>query len=267
MDNIKNELKKNKDNPKLVIENIIIKNKKINVIQEGYLLAGTKQRCSKLFIKKILKDNPLINTLLYAGSLNGFGAIATAYAAYKLHLKCLVFLSGVPIECRQLKTLYALNATVYIYNTYREARNFEYTFYDKNPKVNFLTPMGLNDESNIMINILSKQIIKASKNTLLSTINNPRIWLVSGSGGIAMSISKAFPTATLYLLLTGHGKYKTRVLEWSKQNKNIIIIKPEKLINNIEKYYKSVKNYDDLIFPYVEKYGKNNDFIWNVAFD
>ena len=39
--------------------------------------------------------------------------------------------------------------------------------------------MGLNDDGEIMTNLLSKQIIKASKNTLLENHANPRIWLVN----------------------------------------------------------------------------------------
>jgi hypothetical protein len=276
---IKKKLKDNIDNPKIIIENINYKNLKINIIQDGCLIAGTKQRVAKTFIKKILKNNN-VNTLLYAGTSNGFGAIATAYAAYKLGLKSEVFLGGniKNTNTRQINTLLALNSKVNLCNTYREARNLEFKISDDpNKKWNtlpdyYIVPMGLNDKDGIMINLLSKQIKKASKNTILEELNNKnklRIWLVAGSGGISMALKKAFPNSILFLLLTGSGSYKQNVIEWSKKEKNIVILNNNHNLSNIDstKYYSSVKNYDDLIFPYVIKYGKNEDFIWNVASD
>ena len=121
--------------------------------------------------------------------------------------------------------------------------------------------MGLNDKDGIMIDLLSKQIKKASKNTVLEELNkqnNLRIWLVAGSGGIAMSIKKAFPNSVLFLLLTGGGEYKNNVIKWAKSQNNVTILNNNNLPNiNVKKYYSSVKNYDDLIIPYVIKYGKN----------
>jgi hypothetical protein len=40
-----------KDNPKLVIEPVTINTHTINIIQDGVLLAGTKQRVAKKFFK------------------------------------------------------------------------------------------------------------------------------------------------------------------------------------------------------------------------
>ena len=215
---IKNKIKSIKDNPKLLIQNIELKdNRNIYLIQDGVLLAGTKQRVVKIFLKKILNKNPEIKTLLYAGTCNGYGAIATAYGAYKLGLNCEVFLSKTDssendiFQSRQINTLHALNAKIFLCKSYREARELEYsisTVKVKNNKWNtlpeyYISPMGLNDDDEIMTDLLSKQIIKASKNTILENYSNPRIWLVTGSGGIAMSISKAFPNASLFILLTG----------------------------------------------------------------
>jgi hypothetical protein len=119
-----------------------------------------------------------------------------------------------------------------------------------------------------MIKLLSKQIIKASKETKLENENDLRIWLVSGSGGIANSIALAYPKAKLFILPFGGLKYKNKLIEWSKNNENITIIKEEILDNSLYNiYYNSVSNYDSLIFPYVVKYGNDNDFIWNVASD
>ncbi len=257
------------DNPKLIIEQITFPNKKIiNLVQDGYLIAGTKQRVAVLFMKKILQKNKQIKTLLYSGSSNGFGAVATAYAAYKLGLKSQVFLNGHVSNTRQINTLLALNAEVNLCPTYGEARDLKYSISDN--KNNLIThynvPMGLNDENNIMTDLLSRQITLAARKTILKNNENTRIWLVAGSGGIAMSIHKAFPAAKLFLLLTGAGSHKRKVIEWAKKTKNISIIKDLELKNDVT-YYSSVKNYDDLIVPYVIKYGRSNDFIWNVSSD
>ena len=81
---VKNKIKKNYDNPKLEIENIKIKDKSINIIQDGKLIAGTKQRVAKLFIKDIIRKNKNIKNLVYSGYCNGFGAIAIAYGCSKV---------------------------------------------------------------------------------------------------------------------------------------------------------------------------------------
>jgi hypothetical protein len=288
INNIKKQIKKIVDNPKVLIDRIQLPNKKyINIIQDGVLLAGTKQRVVKLFLKQMLKKNPNIKILLYAGSYNGFGGIATAYGAYKLGLKCEIYLSkeGTTYEkilqSKQIHTLKALNANIFICDTYREARDLEYNKstieIEKNkwetlPQY-YIVPMGINDKDRIMINILSKQLKKSCKNTILTNHKNLRIWLVSGSGGIAMSIAKAFPNAKLLLLLTGGGKYKKIVYEWAKNEKNITIIHNETILDDKNErsdrhlYYSSVADYDDLIWPYVKKYALENDFIWNVASD
>jgi hypothetical protein len=278
---IKKKIIRNKDNPKLIIEQIIFPNKKtINLVQDGYLIAGTKQRVAVLFMKKILQKNKQIKTLLYSGTSNGFGAIATAYAAYKLGLKSQVFINGHisnnnghisnnnTNNTRQINTLLALNAEVNLCPTYAEARDLKYSISDDKNNVNthYNVPMGLNDENNIMTELLSRQITLAARKTILKNSEYTRIWLVGGSGGIAMSIHKAFPAAKLFILLTGAGSHKRKVIEWAKKTKNISLIKDLNLENTVT-YYSSVKNYDDLIVPYVIKYGRNNDFIWNVSSD
>lgn len=283
------------ENPKLIIETIEINNYiKINVIQEGYLVAGTKQRVIIPFMKKILKKYKKIKTVLYTGIYNGFGAIATAYAAYKLGLKSHVFLSesissvnnsiekiSKYYDTRQINTLHALNAEITICNSFRKARNLEYNLAYENTKVQdwklkeeyYVPPIGFNDDEKIMVELLSKQIKKAMKNTLLSKIKNPRIWLVTGSGGILMSLHKALPNAHFIVLLSGAWKYKKIIIDWSSEFNNIEILQNEPSLNDKEKrlnrkmYYSSVEDYDDIIWPYVKKFAKSDDFIWNISSD
>jgi tRNA1(Val) A37 N6-methylase TrmN6 len=293
---IKHNLKYNEDNPPFRIETINLPDKKLYLIQEGVLIAGTKQRVCVDFIKNILNKNKYISTLVYAGTFNGFGAIATAYASYKLGLKCKVFLSEVGtgfktkssfneiINSKQINTLQALNAKIYLCPDYRSAKNLEYDFstiksIHKNKWINrkdyYIVPIGLNDNNGTMIQLLSKKIKEAILKTKISPINlqeyTGNFWLVAGSGGIVQVLSKVFINNKFYIYLTGGGKYIKKVIDWSNKNKNIIILNNNKKFkindsdNDYEKYYSSVKNYDSEIWPYVKKYGNNNDIIWNIS--
>ena len=136
---IKDKLKIMEDNPPLhIIELKLPNNNKINLIQDGVLIAGTKQRVSTEFLKSILNND--IKILTYTGTYHGFGAIATAYAAYKLGLESHVFLSASTsisyeksfldkiINSRQISTLHALGAKVYLCPQYRSSKNLEYDF-------------------------------------------------------------------------------------------------------------------------------------------
>jgi hypothetical protein len=274
------------ENPKLIIEKLDINNISLNIIQEGYLVGGTKQRAIQSFIKKILSKNKKIKTLLYTGTSNGFGAVACAYAAYKLGLKSHVFLSESVesfnkknYDTRQINTLHALNAQITICNDFRKARDLEYELGFKNTKVNnwipkeeyYIPPMGFNDVDGLLIDILSKQIKKAMKNTLLSQTKNPRIWLVAGSGGILMSLHKAIPNAYFLVMLKGGFKYKKAIIEWASKFNNIKIFnsnmrehsKDTDLYRKL--FYSSIEDYDYLIFPYLFKYSKSGDFVWNIS--
>ena len=287
---IKDKLKIIEDNPPLHIIKLKLPNKNINLIQDGVLIAGTKQRVSTEFIKSILDKN--IKKLTYTGTYNGFGAIATAYAAYKLGLESEVFLSEIGtgfnekssfdkiINSKQINTLLALNSKIHLCPDYRTSKNLEY---DKSTLITtkkdewlsksnyYNVPLGMNDYDKVMVNLLSRQIIIASKNTILENNKNIRIWLVSGTAGIAQSIFLAFPNCFLFIYLTGGGKHIKKVIEWTKNNKNIIILNDNEkydisdIVNDYSKYYDSVDNYDSKIWPYVKKYAKDGDFIWNVS--
>jgi hypothetical protein len=111
------------------------------------------------------------------------------------------------------------------------------------------------------------------KNTLLSKVKNPRIWLVTGSGGILMSLHKALPNAYFIILLSGAWKYKKIIIDWAEKLDNIEILQNNVFLNgreerlNRKQYYSSVADYDDIIWPYVKKFAKYNDFIWNISCD
>jgi hypothetical protein len=250
-------------------------------------------------IKQIIinNENKNIKTLVYAGAYNGFGAIATAYAAYKLGLNSKVFLSKIKngmkekssyeeiINSRQIRTLQALESDIYLCEDYRTAKELEYDYStiptEKKEKwLNkpdyYIVPMGLNDDEGIMIEILHKQIIEAIKKTYKFEIDintyNGTIWCVSGSGGIVQALHKVFKKANFCIYLTGGGKYYSKVVNWANTNKIVILNNNNKytidgIVNDYKKYYKSVDNYDSLIWPWIKKYGKNGDILWNISND
>jgi len=310
-------LKKSSTNPKFIINEINVNNKKINIVQENYLIAGTKGRVVQLLLKHILKKNPNVKTLTYRGTFNGFGALATAYCAYKEGLNCEVFLSKMATNSkprmlnknelynsRQIITLVGLNAKIHLCSDYGSARKLQYSITTREIKNNpnlwelidgyYNIDMGLLDKEGIMPNLLSKQLIKASKKTILedlskkkdksdnntstitSTITStstkkPTFWLVAGTSGIAQSLVKAFPSCNIKILLVGGGKYLEESMKWLKSQKNVHILSKElnkeELRTNRSKYYKSTSGYDDRIWPYVKEYAKDGDFVWNVGAD
>ncbi len=263
------------ENPSLIIEPIQWKNKNLNLIQDGYLIAGTKQRISVDFIKKILETNKKITTLVYSGTSHGFGPVATAYAAYKLGLSSLIFLSDANTNkkeknnTRQINTLHALNSQVYLCEDYFQAKKLKYKMTDIGKNMTddkfYLVPMGLNDADGIMIKMLAKQIKKASKNTILDTVKKKRFWLVAGTGGILMALNKAFPNSEFFIFLSGSGIHKKNILNSYKTYKNIHLLEPENL--DLSDSFSTVKNYDEYIWHYVKKYAIDGDFIWNVSSD
>jgi hypothetical protein len=285
-------LKKSSINPKFIINEINVNHKNINIVQENYLIAGTKGRVAQLLLKNILKKNPDIKTLTYCGSFNGFGALATAFCAYKEGLKCEVFLSKMATNSkereidknglynsRQIITLVGLNAKIHLCPDFRTARNLQYSITTREVKPHewelidgyYNIDMGLLDKEGIMPELLSKQLKKASKNTVLDDVSKKAFWLVAGTSGIAQSLIKAFPNCNINILLVGGGKYLEQSLKWLKSQKNVVILSnelnKEELRTNRAKYYKSTSGYDDRIWPYVKEYAKDGDFIWNVGAD
>ena len=110
---------------------------------------------------------------------NGFGAIASAYGAYKLGLKSEVFLGEVAlgfhkqssfnkiINSRQINTLHALGSKIHLCPDYSTAKNLEYGITTlitiekdvfEHKKEYYKSALCMHDEDNVMVNLLSKKI-------------------------------------------------------------------------------------------------------------
>ena len=246
------------------------------VIQDGSLLVGTKQRVALPLVKSLIKGAPNVQYLTYSGTANGFGAVAVAYAAFRLGIRVRVFLNSsenvrIVERTRQICTLLALGAEVFLCDSYNEAKELKYRFVDSSPQgAVFMVPMGLLTPQ--MPILLSKQILKAS-HSYTSQLSSANIWLVAGTGGILQALVKAFPKAIFHVLLTGAGKYKKNAIQFVHSHKNVHIIRCDRGLEEEERnnitLYDSVKGYDDRIVPYFLKYADMNNinYIWNVGTD
>jgi hypothetical protein len=299
------------DNPPIIIEKINIKKNNgdiidLNIIQEGYLIAGTKQRAIVPYIKSIIKKNKNIKRILYNGTFDSFGPVALAYAGYRLGIKIILYITfkladlklnneitknyNSIVDKRQLNTLYALNSTIFLCDSFHSARYYQYleaytNFPNKNHKPNinyykkytikddyYVPTIGLYDE--LFIKILTKKIKQAIKKSLLMKTENPIIWLVASSGSILRALHSCIPNATFNILLFSGGTTKKRIESWISLQNNINILdvrtnftESKRYINERKLYYSSVAGYDDLIWPYLKEYAGQNHFIWNVCSD
>jgi hypothetical protein len=284
---MKKHIKKQKSiNPKLKIEKFTLPDgRTFKVCQDGDLIAGTKQRFAVKYVRNVLKDNPNIKYILYSGLSNGYGNVVTAYAAYKLNIKSILFLAKLHSmtdkeikSSRQISTIHALNGKIYLCDDYGLAKNKKYEINDDKNQIpkkdHFILPMGLNDKNDTGAKILAKQLKLAIKNTELIKHKKKRFWLVMGVGGLLHALYKLFPNSEFFVYIVNKGTYLEENINWCKSH-NINILNEFKLNENKlnklnlkrEDYYNSTKNYDDLIWPYLIQYGKSGDYIWNVASD
>jgi len=254
-------LKKSSINPKFIINEINVNNKKINIVQENYLIAGTKGRVAQLLLKEILKKNPDVKTLTYCGSFNGFGALATAYCAYKEGLNCTVFLSKMATNSkvreinkdelynsRQIITLIGLNAKIHLCPDFRTARKLQYSITTREVKnkphtwelINgyYNIDMGLLDKEGIMPELLAKQLKKASKNTILENLTKK-----SGKNDDKNDNKNENKNKPSFWLVAGtSGIAQSLIKAFPNSKINILLVGGGKYFDESLKFLKSQKN-------------------------
>ena len=254
-------LKKSSINPKFMINEINVNNKTINIVQENYLIAGTKGRVAQLLLKEILKKNPGVKTLTYCGSFNGFGALATAYCAYKEGLNCEVFLSKIATNSkkreinkdelynsRQIITLVGLNAKIHLCPDFRTARKLQYSITTREVKNKphtwelidgyYNIDMGLLDKEGIMPELLAKQLKKASKNTILEDLCKKS----SKNKDTNKNNNNNNRKSSFWLVAGTSGIAQSLIKAFPNCNINILLVGGGKYLDESLKFLKSQKN-------------------------
>jgi hypothetical protein len=232
----------------LYIEIIKHNNKTFNIVQEGIMPGGSKQRMYKAF------ENIKENEFVYAGPPNGLaqvalGIIAKYYSksatmfSYKItYLTVRAMQYGVKIKIYN-KKLKDLQELAKIYSKKYEA---------------YLCPFGF--DSKELRQSLSDNINKYKHNIDKKL---KHLWLVAGSATLLNSLYKVFPDAKYSIVQVG----KTIWPDQYNQNNTILYKSNIKFSNKalILPPYKTIPEYDGKLWEFVDKYGNDGDYVWNVG--
>lgn len=242
----------------LMVERITYREKTFNLIQDTDLPAGTKQRGIAFFQQ--LVDQQFKEVVTY-GTVYGYGQVATAWCCREIGLSCTIFLPETLPRTRMTKEAIICGANIidvqpdngYPTTSILAARANKYASLD--PKRRMIE-LGLDDPD--FIRALANGIINGNSNN----IQPKRIWVAGGSGVLSRAIAKAFKGTHLSIVQVGRLIYPN-VLE---QINYTMYVSPETFRQNAEIIppYKSLKHYDAKVWRFVQLYGEDGDYIWNV---
>jgi 16S rRNA G966 N2-methylase RsmD len=228
---------------------------KLNLIDEGMLIGGSKQRIMPMLLSTIPQ-----NTIVYAGPSTGYAQIALAYVCRMMNKKAVLFLDCTEHDKSPLTNIAKIfGAKVYYFNPRIQEKRLRYITnrakkWCNANKDSYMLPFGMSD--GYTMELYMKVFNKLE-------INPGRIWVVAGSGLIFTSLSKVFPNTKMMIIQVG----KTI---WPDQLEGInheLFISSYKFKEDTkqEPPYDTLLNYDAKVWDFIIKYGKENDYIWNTA--
>ena len=256
-------------NPPLVINQYRLDDEiNVNVIDDGKLLGGTKQRALVKFID-YYKD---YDEFVYAGPSIGFAQVALTVACIKMNKKVTLFIQNTLDNIPNLSFwCQTLGANVYIfYDTLNIIENNAEDYVKNSDIKTFLIPFGL--ESPIYTNFLYDELLQV----INPELNPKRLWLVIGSGTLLRVLARIWKNTEFFPVQVGkqiwEDQYEPEVWNRMGGRERITQLKaPQKFFETVYGKnlppYASVPNYDAKVWQYVIKYAKDGDYIWNVASD
>jgi hypothetical protein len=243
-------------NPAFVIRNIKSSTFNFNVIDEGVLIGGSKQRVIPMILSQIDKEK-----IIYAGPSTGYAQVALSYICKMMNKQAILFLDCTKYDNSPLTDIaIKFGAIVNYFNPKIKAKRLKYIqnqaeVWGRNNKDSYMLPFGLNDDITVKLysNVFSK----------LNYLSPKRLWIVAGSGLIFTALSKVF-TKTKFMIIQVGKKV------WPDQLEGInhqLFVSPYRFKENINESppYDTLLNYDAKLWPFVLKYGMDGDYIWNTA--
>lgn len=250
-------------NPELKIIKLKYKDINFNVIQDGFLTGGTKQR----MIAPIIKTSSCTE-FVYAGPVYGYAQIALAYVAHLLGKKATLFLEK--MEPRwQLTTkaleykpkLIEMDRPIYLKKLQKEAEEYvKKVKAEKGDDYICYLSFGLYKAKDVLADQIKKALPESLKKTQPKTM-----WLVVGSGTVLGALYKVFPNTFFNVVQVGATVWPDQ-LDLSRTR---LFISPQQF-QHIAKYqppYETMSTYDAKLWIFFTKYGQDGDYIWNVAKD
>src|SRR3990167_591575 len=265
-------------NPEIKVEPATWEGKTFHVIREDYLPGGTKQRALFEFINRRKEEE-----FVYAGPTSGYAHCALSYVTKLLNKKATVFLqTGAPHRDEHAPLVQytrSNGANIHLLaktldDTTKDATNYvENVNKGKETPTCFMCPFGLDSEE--YKEILRNALISAMPQELKDSPPK-RLWITVGSGTLLRVIATIWTETVFMPVRVGKGvwedQYDPQV--WKRMGDGLTIedLKApqrffEKVARELLPPYSSVSNYDAKVWQFVQKHGKDGDYIWNVGRD
>lgn len=243
-------------NPEFSIKSLSTPKGNMILIDEGILIGGSKQRIMPMVLSKIQEHK-----IIYAGPSTGYAQVALSYVCRMMGKQAILFLDCTKFDKSPLTDIAKkFGAVVNYINPKIKEKRLKYIsnqadIWKRNNKNSHIIPFGLNDNYTVRLycNVFKE----------LHKLNPKRIWVVAGSGLIFTSLSKVLLKTEFMIVQVGKKI-------WPDQLKGIhhqLFISDYKFKENIKEKvpYDTLLNYDAKVWPFILKYGKEGDFIWNTA--
>jgi hypothetical protein len=277
-----NEMNENNEIDKLLplkIGKILFNGRRFGIVRDDILPGGTKQRCILRLIGDVLKNQPDVQKIVYAGPATGFAIIAMAIAADYFNITADIHLiggfprSGDTNQMIRAKNIAKNNIKFFDAETAKieDASKLIAKKYD-NDKKTFIIPFGFDSEKikKLLIESISAAWDKEAESGNLNTTfygdrkrYSGRIFVVGGSTTLLNSLYLVFPAARFLVVQVGKKIWPDQI----DSSRTIIKIAPERFFEPaaIKAPYPSVDTYDEKVWRFVLSCGEDDDLIWNVG--
>lgn len=232
------------------IDLVNCKGKHIFVVRDDIIIGGSKQRAWRMLNR--IKESEIV----YGGPYNGFAQVALAVGAKLTNKRFTMFLSKGDHKISYRSRMYGANIQIYKDYPLKDLQRVAEEYAKKNGA--YLIPFGLDDE------IFKEELYKSIRTNWDEKFKPKRIWVVAGYATLLRVLYKIFPTNVFFnVVQVGRTVWKDLLDE----SRTKLYIAPQKFFDDIDEIppYPTVLSYDGKVWQFVEKYGQDGDYIWNVA--
>ena len=234
----------------------------MKLVDESPLVGGSKQRIIAQILRGV-SDN--VNEIIYAGPGTGYAQLAISYICKLLGLSATIFVdTDQRSQTRLTRNAQLLGAHINYFDPRVKGKRLMYIqkkaeLYAAKSKRRYILPFGMMDGSSVKLYCNAFNPLRA----ILSPAPD-RLWVVAGSGLIFSSLGAAFPNTKLMVVQVGKKIWPNQLDGFNHE----LFVSDLRFTDDIpdpHPPYDTLLNYDGKLWPFVLKYGKPGDAIWNTA--